>query len=624
MLHFFKYKNISHLISNYFNQLKIEDIELFINIFNQYFYRFRFRYLVIFILVFITAGSTAVIAWFIKDVVNVVFVNKQADLIIPIFLFIFIIFVTKGVSTYFQMVLSRHISNAMVADVQQRLFDHLTKQRISYFNKITSDDLMMRFSQGAHGFYSILTTVVVDGSREAAMVIGLFVVMLIQDPLLTLLCFTVVPVVFYAISTLVRKIKNAAKQELEGFSDLNKNIRELVQGISVIKAFHLENFMQRKTHKIIKDIQDQRNQIAVLQSAPVPLMDTLGGLAVGLTILYVGFRVVSGDYDPGTFMSFITALLLAADAARRLSQLPVKLKTALTAVGMVFELLNDKQYEISGANTLFLVNGTALNQTEQANGHEPISKNLALEPQQDPLIRFQDVTFSYCNQKPILNAFDLDIQPGEMIAIVGPSGSGKSTLFKLLLKFYEPTSGTISINGTSLDEIDLLSLRSAISLVEQSNFIFSGSIADNITLGDKTVSQHRIEQACHYVGLHDFISSQPNGYDADVGELGAMISGGQAQRLNMARAIIKDTPILLLDEVTSALDTENEILIKDYVHSQAGDKTILIIAHRLSTVKDADRIVLLENGQVSDCGSHKELLSRNAYYENIVRLQFAQ
>ena len=602
----------TRLISKTFKKLKADDVELFLTIFREYFYRFRIRYIFIFTLILVTAGTTAITAWFIKDVVNVVFVNKQADLIFPIFIFIITVFVVKGISTYFQMVLSRQISNAMVADIQHRLYDHVTKQRITFFDKTTSDDLLMRFTQGAHGFYAILNTVVVDGSREAAMVIGLFVVMLIQDPILTILCFTVVPVVFFAISTLLRKIKDAAKQELEGFAELNKNIRETVQGISVIKAFHLENVLKKQTDDVINNIQSRRNRIAVLQSAPVPLMDTLGGIAVGLVILYVGFRTVSGNYDPGTFMSFITALLLAADSARRLSQLPVKLKTALTAVGMVFDLLNNKDDEGS------------IQHLNNANGGVlfPNLRNGSQISQRDPFIQFEDVTFAYDQNKPILNGFDLCINQGETIALVGPSGAGKSTIFKLLLRFYEPTTGKIYINNKLLNEYDLGALRLSMSLVEQSNFIFAGSIKDNLILGDKAVSQERIEQACRYVGLHDFIQKQPSGYDTHVGELGALISGGQAQRLNMARAIIKDTPILLLDEVTSSLDAENEVLIKDYVREQSGQKTILIVAHRLSTVKEADRIVLIENGKVTDIGTHTDLIARNTYYEKIVGLQF--
>lgn len=625
-------KYLYKAFAKYTEKLRAEDVELFLRIFREYFHRFRSRYIIIFILIFVAAGATAITAWLIKDVVNAIFVNKQAELIIPIFLFIFTVFVIKGASTYAQMVMSRKISNAMVADIQKRLFSHVIKQRISFFDKQGSDDLLMRFTQGAHGFYSILTTVLVDGSRELAMVVGLFFVMLLQDPVLTLLCFTVVPVVFYCINTLLRKIKVAAKQELEGFSDLNKNVRETVQGISVIKSFHLEDTLQQQTDKVIEGIQQRRNRIAVLQSAPVPLMDTLGGIAVGLTILYVGFRVVGGNYDPGTFMSFITALLLAADSARRLSQLPVKLKTAMIAVGTVFELLHDEQFEGSGEKKLELRDVTKTSSvsigTSAAVGNGQISDqngaNGPLVSKTHPIIQFQDVFFGYDANTSVLNGFNLDIHQGEMIALVGPSGAGKSTLFKLLLRFYEPTSGTILINGMPLNAFDLKSLRTAISLVEQSNFIFAGTIKDNLTLGDETLTLDQVKAACRDVGLHDFIEGQRLGYDSPVGELGTLISGGQAQRLNMARAILKDSPILLLDEVTSALDAENELLIKNYVRAQAGRKTVLVIAHRLSTVKEADRIVLIENGRVADFGTHHELADRNPYYEKIVTLQFAQ
>jgi ATP-binding cassette subfamily B protein len=206
---------------------------------------------------------------------------------------------------------------------------------------------------------------------------------------------------------------------------------------------------------------------------------------------------------------------------------------------------------------------------------------------------------------------------------VGPSGAGKSTLFKLLLRFYEPNAGRIEVFGTSISSLDTASLRQAVGFVGQSNFIFSGSVRDNLSLRNPEIPMDRIEAACHHVGLHDYIKGLPDGYETDVGELGALISGGQAQRLNMARAIIKDAPILLLDEVTSSLDAENEELIKNYIRAQAKLKTVLVIAHRLSTVREADRIVLLQDGRVAAQGCHDELSATNPYYEKVVALQFA-
>lgn len=597
-------------IANQLEKVKEGDVDVFLRLFKQYFHRFRGKYIAIFILIFLASGTTALTAWLVKDVVNGIFVEKQSQLLIPLVVGILAIFVVKGASTYFQTVFSSQISNAMVADIQQRLFDHILKQRISFFSSYSSDNLLMRFNQGAQAFNSILTTVLVNGSRDVATLIGLIVVMVLQDPLLTVISFTTAPVIFYAVSIVLRKLKEVGTEELAGYAELNKNVRETVQGITVVRAFNLEPALKEQTEQVITGLQKRRNRIAALRAMPIPLLDTLGGIAVGMAILYAGFRTLWGGYDPGTFMSFVTALLLAADPARRLSQMRVTLRTAFIAVETVFALLGNDQSETSGTHKLRPLKTGLRGQDGDAEG--------------EPIIAFNNVHFTYDGATPTLHGFDLEIAAGEMVALVGPSGAGKSTVFKLLLRLYEPTEGQVRVGGMDARHIDLVSLRDQIAYVGQSNFIFSGTLRDNLTLRNKRVSPGQVEAACRAVGLHEFIVSLPNGYDTDVGELGSLISGGQAQRLNVARAIIKDAPILLLDEVTSALDAENETLIKNYIHDQARQKTILVIAHRLSTVKEADRIVVMEGGRIIDAGAHQQLLAENAYYEKVVNLQFAQ
>lgn len=591
-------------IANWIEQIRQGDVELFLQIFGEYFHRFWRTYVLIFVLIGIASGATAVTAWLVKDIVNSVFVDRNAELLIPLVAMVLAIFLAKGFSTYFQTVLSTRIANAMVADIQKRLTNHVLAQRMDFFSKNGSDSLLMKFNQGSNGFSSILNLVLVNGLRDVTTLVGLVIVMLIQDPMLTIVSFTVAPLVFYGVSVLIRKLKDLAQDELAGYEALNRLVRETVQGIPVIKAYNLEKTQLSDSHSVIERIQDRKDRMAALQAAPIPMLDTVGGIAVSLAILYAGMRLMSGAYDPGTFMSFLTALLLAADPARRLSQMRVKLRQAFIRVQMVFDLLNTDESEPSG---------------EQGVASQIPSNGKAAVP----AIAFREVAFSYDKEKPILQGLDLEVAPGEMVALVGPSGAGKSTLFKLLLKFHAADAGRIELFGKDITELDNSALRGAISFVGQSNFIFAGSIRDNLTLRNEDVSQEQIEAACRAVGLHDDIAALPNSYDTDVGELGTLISGGQAQRLNMARAIIKDAPILLLDEVTSALDAENEKLIKDYVRAQAQRKTVLVIAHRLSTVKEADRIALVQDGRIAAEGRHEELAANNSYYEKIVSLQFA-
>lgn len=572
------------------------DFESFKRLFSRYFPMFWKKYAVILALILVSSYATAMSAWLVKDVVNDIFVSRKGDYLIPLVGVIVFVFVAKGAATYFQSIMGAQIANYIVADTQRQLFKHFLKQRLSFFETYSSDDLTMRVNQGAKSFSQILNKVLLNGIRDFVTVVGLVVVMIIQDPMLTLICLGAVPIILVAINALIGRIKSLAQQELKTSADLNKNVRELVQGAKVIKAYNIEPLFYRQADDAIENIRTISNRVSALNNAPVPIIDTLGGIGIGLTILYAGYRTLYAGYDPGTFMSFVTALLLAQDPARRLSQVRVALRTAMVGVGIVDRVLADDRSEKDNSDTI-----------------PPAAVGLPLS--------FKNVSFSYAPGRPVLKDFSLDVKAGEMVALVGPSGAGKSTVFSLLLKFYDHEAGTITIGNRSIDDISVQSLRRCVSYVGQSNFIFSGTLRDNLTLGQADISDETLAGACKSVGLHDHIMALEKAYDTPVGELGSLISGGQAQRLNIARAIIKDAPILLLDEVTSALDADNEELVRAYMHSQVGKKTVLVIAHRLSTIRQADKIALVENGQVQAFGSHHDLIKRNEYYERVATLQ---
>ncbi|MEM9027367.1 MAG: ABC transporter ATP-binding protein [Pseudomonadota bacterium] len=610
---------VSRFIARTIQHARQGDVDIFLRIFQEYFFKNWRTYVVIFALISIAALTTAAAAWLVKDVVNSVFVNRNAALLSPLIVGVLAIFIIRGSSTYFQSVLAARISNSMVADIQNRLISHIVTQNVSFFSKNTSDSLLMRFNQGAQGFHSILNIVLVSGSRDLATLTCLVAVMVIQDPILTLISLTVSPIIFFGVGRLLRRMKEMSQNEMAGYAQLNKIVRETVQGIPVIKAYNLEQFQKHDAANTIADIETQRNRIATLQAAPVPLLDTVGGFAVALALLYAGTRLMdpTTPYDPGTFMSFLTALLLAADPARRLSQIRLQLRRSFVMADGIFRLIEADHAEPLGSKSIRSADLFTASDNAGAS-----SDTLS-----EPIISFRDITFAYDTKndaKPaILKNLDFDIANGEKVALVGPSGAGKSTIFKLLLKFYQPTSGQIHLGHHDLSDLKTIDARRLISYVGQSNFIFSGTIRDNLVLDLQDVSQQRLDDACQTVGLYDFITSLDRGYATPVGELGGMISGGQAQRLNMARAIIRDAPILLLDEVTSSLDAENEELIVRYIRDSSAHKTVLTIAHRLSTIRSSDRILLLRDGQIAGQGSHQELVETNTYYERMAALQFA-
>ena len=581
------------------------DFRVFVSIFRDYFPDYKYRYGLIFLLIGVASAATAAAAWLVRDVVNGLFLTKEGSMLIPIFLLVLTAFFLKGFSTYWQSLLSARIANDMVAKTQERMINHILVQQAGFFDRYSSDELIMRISMGAGAFGAILNRVVLAGARDAATVCSLAFVMVRQDLILTLICLIAVPPTFFCISLLLKRIKGLMQQEMQSIAELNKHVREVVQGFKVIKSYNLEPVIKNEVNAVIESIKDRSNKVSALENAPVPIIDTLGGVAVGLTILYAGYRTIYGAYDPGTFMSFITAMLLAMDPARRMSQLRVTLKTALAGVGLVQGLLEDNAPEIEAPKKLSA--GSAVPALPRPEGGLGIV--------------MEDVTFGYSAGVNVLETFSLDVRPGDMVALIGPSGAGKSTVFSLLLRFHRHQEGRILLGGRDIRDMPVTEIRDLIAYVGQSNFIFSGSIRDNLTLRRGSVTDDAVFAACKTVGLHDQIVKLPRGYDTYAGELGGLISGGQAQRLNIARAIIKDAPILLFDEVTSALDAENEELVREYMHAQAGRKTIMVIAHRLSTIRQADRIALVQDGRVEAFGTHHDLVRGNDYYGKVAGLQ---
>lgn len=576
------------------------DFRTFLSIFRTYFPLYKYKYGLILLLIGISSAATAAAAWLVRDVVNGLFLTKDGAMLAPIFALVVGAFLVKGFSTYWQSLMSARIANDLVAKTQERMFRHILEQQSGFFDRYSSDELITRVSIGAGAFGAILNRVVLAGARDAATVLSLAFVMVQQDPTLTLICLIGAPPAFFLITLLLKRIKVLMTQEIQSIAELNKHVREAVQGIKVIKSYNLEPVIRNEVDAVIETIKDRSNKVSALENAPVPIIDTLGGVVVGLTILYAGYRTIYGGYDPGTFMSFITAMLLAMDPARRLSQLRVALRTSLVGVGLVQSLLDDHDPE------------------------EPEAKPAAAPV---PAVEgglgivMQDVTFGYAPGANVLQSFSLDVRPGDVVALIGPSGAGKSTVFSLLLRFHRHQSGRILVGGRDIEDMPVTAIRDLISYVGQSNFVFTGSIRENLTLRRPGVPDDKVISACKAVGLHDYIMRQPKGYDTSVGELGSLISGGQAQRLNIARAIIKDAPILLFDEVTSALDAENEELIREYMHAQAGRKTIMVIAHRLSTIRQADRIALVQGGRVEAFGTHQDLIRGNDYYGKVAGLQ---
>jgi ATP-binding cassette subfamily B protein len=396
---------------------------------------------------------------------------------------------------------------------------------------------------------------------------------------------------------MIRRIRSIAKAQFHGGTRILETMQETIQGIAVVKAFALEEQMHAKFDANVREVERESNKMARVAARSSPIMETLGGIAVSIGVVYGGYRTIVLGATPGELISFITAFLLANQPAKRLARLNIELSSALVNVRTLFDVLDAPA-------------------TEPREDDKP-----ALKVERAG-IEYSDVYFAYRPEEPVLRGLSLTAEPGKVTALVGPSGGGKSTVLNLLLRFYEADRGTISIDGQNIAAVSRRSLRQSVAYVGQHVFLFRGTIRDNIAFGKSSATEEEIVAAAKAAFAHDFIASFPQGYDTPVGEHGLQLSGGQRQRIAIARALIKNAAIILLDEATAALDSESERQVQEALDRLTRNRTTIVIAHRLHTITHADRIHVVEDGAVVESGVHDELLRRGGRYASFYRMQF--
>ena len=555
-------------------------------------------YLVAFACMAGIAASTATAAWLMRDVINEVFLARNQTAIWQLAAAVVAIYAIKGVSTFGQQVTLTRIANAIVATVQRRVYVRLLEMNVAYFTSRHTAEFVARQSFIAQSCGGVLNTVITAIGRDVLSLVGLVAVMIIQDPVMSLIGLTVMPPAVFGVQKLVRRAKAIRKRGFDQGMRVIEAIQETVAGIRPIKSYVLEDHVRVEMNAAIEEVERAANKFASVSSRSTPLMETLGGFAVAGVILYGGWRVVSFGATPGVFFSFITALLLAYEPAKRLARVNVDLAGNMVGVKMMYDFLSEPGVESDPADAgpLAIAGGR---------------------------VTFSDVRFAYRADEEVLRGLDLVAEAGKTTALVGRSGGGKSTILSLLLRFYEPTSGTIAVDGTDVRTVTRASLRAAIAYVGQDVHLFAGTIRENIAIGRPGASEAEIVAAATAAHAHDFIGTFQNGYDTAVGENGAALSGGQRQRIAIARAILKDAPILLLDEATAALDTESERAIQAALETLSQGRTTLVIAHRLKTIEKADKICVIEQGRVIEEGRHEALLAQGGRYAALHGAHFA-
>jgi ATP-binding cassette, subfamily B, bacterial MsbA len=557
------------------------------------------RYVIAFTLLGVAAGGTALTAYLVGSLTNAAYVSRNFHAITIIGLVTIAMFTIKGFASYAASVMLSSVGNRIVADNQRRLFDKLLHENIDFFADRHSSEFLARLTTGTNAVNAVIGLLITAVGRDLMSLVALSIVMVVQDPLLSIAGLIVVPPAFLFLRRLIRRVRGIARMQFTGGARVLETMQEALQGMRTVKAFQLEDEMRRRLGASVSAVEHQSNKMARVANRASPLMETLGGLAIGLASIYAGYRVVETGSPPGQFVSFVTAFLLAYEPAKRLARFNIDLSNALVGVRILYEVIDSPPGEPDDVDRV------------------PLRVTAAR-------LEFADVRFAYHPGAPVLRGMSFLAQPGKVTALVGPSGGGKTTVLSLILRLYDFDTGRILIDGQDIAGVSRGSLRRQIAYVGQIVQLFRGTIRDNIALGKLDASEAEIVAAARAAHAHDFIMGFAAGYDTLVGEQGMQLSGGQRQRIAVARALIKDAPIILLDEATAALDSESERHVQEAIAELCKGRTTLVIAHRLSTIVHADCILVVEGGLVVESGRHDELLRKGGRYASFYRLQLRE
>ncbi len=548
-------------------------------------------------LLLIVAGATAASAWLLKPVLNgMAGAERFADMR-PLAFAVLGLFVLRGAATYGALVILSRVGNRIIATAQRRVFDRLLRQDMLFFQDRHSSEFVARLALAANGVRDALQFVIQGVARDGFMVVSLVGVMILRDPLLSLLALCVLPVAVLALRRLIRRVRAFARRSFDGSTTIMQTMSETVLGMRIVKAFNLEDEMRKRMAGAIREVERSANRISTGGALSVLMADSLAGLAIGFAIYYGSWRISVHHGDVGSFVSFLGALLMAYEPIKKLGRLNVDIQNGLVGARLIYEVLD----------------------APMAEGGDAFKPRLEIAAGR---LIVEKARFGYRPGEWAIDGLDLVAEPNMTTALVGPSGGGKSTILGLIQRFYALNEGRILIDGVDIATVELGSLRDKIAFVSQDVFLFRGSIRDNIALGRPNASEAEIVAAARKAHAHDFITQFGAGYETNVGEHGAQLSGGQRQRIAIARAILKDAPILLLDEPTAALDSESEREVQKALDDLRTGRTTLVVAHRLQTIVGADRVFVIEAGRAVESGVHHELIARRGAYYAFFAAQF--
>ena len=537
-------------------------------------------------------------AYMVKPLLDDIFFKHNREMLNFLPLLLIAVFAGKGIFYYSYNYLLSHLGQTVVLNLRQNLFDHIQNSSLSFIQKFSTGEIISRVVSDILLIQTSVTQSLVGIVKDLLMVIGLLGVIFFLNWKLALLSSLFLPISLLPIVYFGKKHRSLSKKNQEQHAFISSNLYEVVSGIRIVKAFCMESHESSKFASNLRSLFKTIIKDTQIKCINHPIMELIGGLGIALIIWYGGHQVIAGDSTPGTFFSFLTALIMLYDPIKNVSKINANIQQGIAAATRVFTFLDQKEKIEETASPAKL-------------------------PQINEKIEFNNISFAY-DEDLVLNNINIKVPQGQLLAIVGSSGSGKTSLVNLLPRFYDPASGAISIDGVDIRNVSLNSLRQQIGIVTQQSILFNDSIRHNIGYGAPKSTESQIINAAKSAYAWDFIKDLPQGLDTIIGESGARLSGGERQRLSIARALLKDAPILILDEATSALDTESEHQVQKALANLMKDRTTFVIAHRLSTIQNADRILVLHQGQIVEEGVHIDLLRQNGHYKKFHDIQGAE
>ena len=543
-------------------------------------------------------GFNALQAYMVKPLLDEIFVNHDARLLHLLPLGLIAIFLVKGLFFFMYSYLLEMVGQCVIRDLRNKIYTHLHDMPLHFFHQHPTGELISRIMNDVTMLQGSVTHALIRTLRDFFSVIGLVGVIFFMDWRLALVSMLFLPMAAVPIVVFGKKFRRISTTYQTKIGEATSQLHETIAGVRIVKAFGMEQFEKQRFGAKMQGIMDTLMLETKYSCLSHPMIEFLGGIGMAMIIWFGGTQVLQGNSTPGSFMSFLTALIMLYEPVKGVSKINTTIQQGLAASTRIFTLL-DLQPDIR--------------ETAEA---------VVLKPFKSSIV-FADVSFHYENNETVIKHLNLRVNRGEVLAVVGPSGSGKTTLANLLPRFYEVSQGAVRIDDVDIRQATFASLRSQMALVTQQTILFNDTVRNNIAYGRPDCPEEKIIEAARSAFALDFIMELPQGFDTIIGESGARLSGGQQQRISIARALLKDAPILILDEATSALDTESEREVQKALENLMQNRTTIVIAHRLSTIQNADRIIVLKDGQLVEEGTHGELLALRGEYSGLYHLQFS-